>query len=86
MGDLLTALLADLPKMIESGRQQPKHPHCFSWPDGTGYAPDWAAHEFARIVKRSGLSRCSLHDLRRSFSTLAQRAMKKIAAAQGLAG
>ena len=28
----------------------------------------------ARIVKRAGIAYCTLHDLRRSFSTLAQRA------------
>jgi integrase len=31
-------------------------------------------HEFARVVKRAGVTHCTLHDMRRSFSTLAQRA------------
>jgi len=31
-------------------------------------------HEFARLVKRAGTAHCTPHDLRRSFSTLAQRA------------
>ena len=82
----LTARLANLPKIVESGRHRPKHPHCFTWPDGTRYAPDWATHEFTRVVKRSGLPHCSLHDLRRSFSTLAQRAGVERAVVKDLGG
>ncbi len=32
------------------------------------------SREFARLVNTYGIAPCSLHDLRRSFSTLAQRA------------
>ena len=38
------------------------------------FSPDWLTHRFARIVKRSGVAHCRLHDLRRCFWTLGQRA------------
>ena len=34
----------------------------------------WVTHEFANLVKKAKIDYCTLHDLRRSFSTLAQRA------------
>ncbi len=70
----LEALHADIPKLVVDGEVRPKHPHCFTWNDGKKYRADWVTNEFSRIVKRAGIPHCSLHDLRRSFSTLAQRA------------
>jgi integrase len=70
----LQALHGDVPKVLDAGSLRPKHPHCFTWDHGVPYLADWVTHEFARIVKRAGIPRCTPHDLRRSFSTLAQRA------------
>lgn len=46
----------------------------FTWPDGQPFKADWLTHWFAGLVERAGVAHCTLHDLRRSFSTLAQRA------------
>lgn len=70
----LTALRDDVPHVVEGGKHKPKRPHCFTWDDGRRFKPDWLTHEFAKIVKRSKIAQATLHDLRRSFSTLAQRA------------
>jgi integrase len=70
----LTALHVETPKIVNSGAVRPKATYVFTWPDGQQYKPDWLTHEFARVVKRAGITHCTLHDLRRSFSTLAQRA------------
>ncbi len=70
----LKALCDDVPKVLEAGGHRPKYPHCFTWESGEPYLADWATHEFSRIVKRAGIPHCTLHDCRRSFSTLAQRA------------
>ena len=47
--------------------------HVFTRPAGQPWNPDTTGGRFARLVQRVGLAKCSLHDLRRSFSTLAQR-------------
>jgi integrase len=36
--------------------------------------PNWLTREFGRLVKKAGIAACTIHDLRRSWSTLAQRA------------
>ncbi|MBT3199119.1 MAG: tyrosine-type recombinase/integrase [Phycisphaerales bacterium] len=41
--------------------------------DGRPFKPDWVTHEFVRLRKRTTVAHCTFHDLRRSFSTLAQR-------------
>ena len=46
----------------------------FTWPDGKQFKADWVTHEFSRLVKKAGVAYCTLHDMRRSFSTIAQRA------------
>jgi len=61
------------PKVLD-GRQSFKHPHVFCWPDGKKFKPNWISIEFGRVVDRAKVSKCTIHDLRRSFSTLAQRA------------
>ncbi len=43
-------------------------------PDGQAFRRDWITHWFNGLVKDAGIPYCSLHDLRRSFSTLCQRA------------
>lgn len=70
----LSTLWEQVPKAIADGRVGAKWPHVFTWPDGTPLLADWVTHEFARVVQRARVSHCTLHDLRRSFSTLAQRA------------
>ncbi|MCP4375980.1 MAG: tyrosine-type recombinase/integrase [bacterium] len=70
----LAALHAEAPKVVQSGAVRPKATYVFTWPDGQPYKPDWLTHEFGRLVKKAGIVHCTLHDLRRSFSTLAQRA------------
>ncbi len=82
----LTALFDDVPKAVEGGEQRPKSPHCFTWLDGTPYRADWATNYMARTVERAAIAHCSLHDLRRSFSTLAQRAGVDKATVKNLGG
>ena len=72
--DELRSLYQSVPLFVERGQSKPKHPHCFTWENGDPLLPDWITHEFARVAKRSKIEHCSIHDLRRSFSTLAQRA------------
>ncbi len=55
--------------MIRTSNQ----PHVSAWPDGQPYKPDWITHRFATAAKDARI-KASIHDLRRSFSTLAQRA------------
>jgi len=62
------------PKVIRDGKAVPSATYVFMWPDGKPYKADWVTHEFARLVKKAGIAHCTPHDLRRSFSTIAQRA------------
>ncbi len=70
----LAGLYAAAPKIVEKGGAKPKATYAFTWPDGSQFVADWVTHEFARLVKRAGIAHCTPHDLRRSFSTIAQRA------------
>ncbi len=72
--DILGRLLAETPKRIEGGSAVTASPYVFCWPDGKQWKADWVSREFTKLVKKSGIPPCNLHDLRRSFSTLAQRA------------
>ncbi len=47
--------------------------HVFTRPAGQPWNPDTVGARFANLVKRLGIAKCGLHDLRRSFSTLLQR-------------
>lgn len=47
--------------------------HVFLNDKGKPWHPDTAGQRFTTLVERVGLPHCTLHDLRRSFSTLAQR-------------
>ena len=71
---ILGQLWAETPKRVEGGSIATASPHVFCWPDGKQWKPDWVSREFAKLVTKSGIGPCTLHDLRRSFSTLAQRA------------
>ena len=71
---LLAEMWATVPKIVEAGEARPQLPYVFTWPDGTPFKPDWATHAFSRLVKKAKVKHCTLHDLRRSFSTIAQRA------------
>ena len=72
--EALATLWANAPKRIERGQAMPATPHVFTWPDGKAFKHDWITHWFSRLVKGAGIPYCSIHDLRRSFSTMCQRA------------
>ena len=72
--EVLSGMWAETPKRLEGGHVCPVDPHVFVLADGRRLKPDWVSHEFARVVAKAGVAPCTLHDLRRSFSTLAQRA------------
>lgn len=84
------AVLADLwkqaPKKLDVQGIWASNPHVFTWPDGRPFCPDWASHEFERLVKKVGIPHCTMHDLRRSFSTIAQRAGVDKAVVKDLGG
>lgn len=62
-------------KRLEAGRAVAASPHVFTWPDGRPVCPDWLSHRIPKLVNAAGLNPpATFHDLRRSFSTLAQRA------------
>lgn len=62
------------PKRIDGQRIVPKFSHVFTWPDGKRYKGDWVTRTFTALAKKAGVRYCTPHDLRRSFSTIAQRA------------
>jgi integrase len=70
----LSELVEDVSKVLDRGEYRPRYPHCFTWPDGRQFTRDWVSREFGRLMKAAEVDRCTLHDLRRSFATLAQRA------------
>ena len=72
--EVLSGLANGAPSKIEDGRLVPALTYVFTWPDGTPYKADWLTHWFAGLVGKAKVKHCTLHDLRRSFSTLAQRA------------
>ena len=82
----LEAVRQDAAKVIDGGEVAMKFPHVFVWPDGTAYKPDWLTHEFAKLVKAAKIAHCTPHDLRRSFSTLMQRAGVDRATVKDLGG
>lgn len=72
--EILDRMWATVPKVVMDGQIQPKAPHVFTWPGREPFVADWLTHAFAALVKKAQIPPCTLHDLRRSFSTLAQRA------------
>ena len=65
---------SDAPKRVEGGKVQATSPHVFTWPDGRPLKQDYVSRQFNVLVTKAAIASCTLHDLRRSFSTLAQRA------------
>ena len=59
---------------VEDGRLVPAAVYVFTWPNGEPYKADWLTHWFSGLVKKADVQHATLHDLRRSFSTTAQRA------------
>lgn len=70
----LRGLWAKTDQTVSGGREVPKHPHVFARAAGEPYKADWVSREFRAVVERAGVESCTCHDLRRSFSTHAQRA------------
>jgi integrase len=70
---VLGAMHAQVPKVVADGQATPRETYVFCWPGGNAFTPGWVSHEFARLVEKAGVAHCTLHDLRRSFSTIAQR-------------
>jgi integrase len=70
----LSALAATVTKRIEGGAVVPASLYVFTWPNGQPFKADWITHWFEALVKNAKVAHCTTHDLRRSFSTLAQRA------------
>jgi len=70
---VLTAMHRQARKVVAGGEVLPKDVYVFTWPNGERFKADWISHEFSRLVKRAGIAHATLHDLRRSFSTIAQR-------------
>jgi len=69
----LTAAWEAAPKRIEGGKAVAAWPYVFCWPTGEPFKLDWLTREFAALAKRAKIPPCTLHDCRRSFSTIAQR-------------
>ena len=72
--EALNGLAKDAPSRVVDGQVVPARTYVFAWPDGKKYKGDWLSRWFAGRVKAAKVKRCTLHDLRRSFSTLCQRA------------
>jgi integrase len=56
------------------GERYDDHDLVFACPDGQPVHPDYFSQTFERTVKRLGLRRVRLHDLRHTYATLALRA------------
>lgn len=64
-----------VPKQIENGQIRARIPTVFAWPEnGRPVQRHWLSHHMARLVAAARIPPATYHDLRRSFSTLAQRA------------
>ena len=61
-------------KIIRDGQAQPRCAYVFCHAGGMRYSPDWIDRELKPTRLRARVRDCTIHDLRRSFSTLAQRA------------
>ena len=72
--EVLSGLTAKAPTRVVDGRLVPAWTYVFTWPEGAPFKADWLTHWFAGVVAKAKVTHCTLHDLRRSFSTLAQRA------------
>lgn len=59
----------------DEGRQQhgfpaPAHDLVFTWPDGTGYSPEYVSRQFKLLSQRAGVPVKRLHDLRHGSASL----------------
>lgn len=61
-------------KIVKGGQVISKHGCVFVDHRGQHWEADWLTHVFAKLVEKAGIPACTLHDLRRSWSTLLQRA------------
>jgi integrase len=73
-------------KKIGRGGVQARRPHVFVGATGRAVKPDWVTHAMVDLVGDAGIELCTFHDLRRSFSTLAQRAGVPASTVQELGG
>lgn len=83
---LLRGVLGELPMIVSGGQAVPKFPFVFCWPDGQPFKADWITRAFGALVTKAGIPHATIHDLRRSFSTLAQRAGVGLEAVRDLGG
>jgi len=72
--EALSVLAKNARRRVEDGRAVPAPTYVFTWPDGQPFKADWLTHWFTGLVKKAKVEHATLHDLRRSFSTNAQRA------------
>ena len=72
--EAMQGLWAKTPKKIDNGQAVSAHTYVFCWPNGEPFKHGWASRQFTDLVGKAKIAPCSLHDCRRSFSTLAQRA------------
>ncbi len=59
-------------KVVAHGTIRPKIQTVFSWPDGRPINKHWLSRQVAKLVAAAAIRPATYHDLRRSFSTLAQ--------------
>lgn len=84
--EVLQAWWEEVEKIAGPHGLEPKYPHVVVTRYGRPYTPDRLTHVFQELVETSGIRHCTLHDLRRSFSTLAQRAGLHPSMVQALGG
>ena len=67
-------LLAHRLRQDEARRQHgfptPTHDLVFTWPDGSGYSPEYVSRQFKLLSKRAGVPVKRLHDLRHGSASL----------------
>jgi len=68
----IMALRATVPTIIDAGKPTPKYPHVFTTLEGRRFLPDFITRAFRRGADAAGIE-ATIHDCRRSFSTIAQR-------------
>ncbi len=70
----------------KSKLRQPLGGHVFINAIGRAWQPDTAGRRFSVLVEQIGIPKCTIHDLRRSFSTHAQRRGIDVATVMRLGG
>ena len=69
-GVLLAHRLRQDEERRRNGFADPAHDLVFTWPDGTGYSPDYVSRQFKLLSKRAGVPIKRLHDLRHGSASL----------------